>query len=73
MSKRLREWRLSRARAARAERRAAPDPQAAAPDPATAPAASAPELIEKFAKEAHDLDTLKKPSRTRLPSARDFG
>jgi hypothetical protein len=43
MSKRLREWRLSRARAARAESPAAP------PDP-----------IEKFAKEAHDLDALRK-------------
>jgi hypothetical protein len=43
MSKRLREWRLSRARAARAEKPAVP------PDP-----------TEKFAKEAHDLDTLKK-------------
>jgi hypothetical protein len=42
MSKRLREWRLSRARA-RAEKPAAP------PDP-----------IEQFAKEAHDLDALRK-------------
>ncbi|HXN88325.1 MAG TPA: hypothetical protein VN890_03055, partial [Methylocella sp.] len=43
MSKRLREWRLSRARAARAEKPAPP------PDPA-----------EKFGKEAHDLDALRK-------------
>ena len=43
MSKRLREWRLSRARSARAEKPAAP------PDPA-----------EKFGKEAHDLDALRK-------------
>ncbi|MDQ6702265.1 MAG: pentapeptide repeat-containing protein [Pseudomonadota bacterium] len=43
MSKRLREWRLSRARAARTEKPAAP------PDPA-----------EKFAKEAHDLDAIRK-------------
>jgi Pentapeptide repeats (8 copies) len=43
MSKRLREWRLSRARAARAERPAPP------PDP-----------TEEFAKQAHDLDALRK-------------
>ncbi len=43
MSKRLREWRLSRMRAARAERPAAP------PDPA-----------ETFAKEAYDLDAIRK-------------
>jgi len=43
MSQRLREWRLSRARAARTEKPAAPL------DPA-----------EKFAKEAHDLDALRK-------------
>jgi hypothetical protein len=43
MSERLREWRLSRARAARAEKPAAP------PNP-----------IEQFAKEAHDLDALRK-------------
>lgn len=43
MSTRLREWRLSRVRAARAEKPAAP------PDPA-----------EKFAKEAHDLDAVRK-------------
>jgi len=44
MSKRLREWRLYRARAARArERPAAP-----------------PDLAEKFAKEAHDLDAVRK-------------
>src|SRR5580700_3075557 len=42
MSKRLREWRLSRARAARAAKPATPDP------------------VEKFAKEAHDLDVLRK-------------
>jgi hypothetical protein len=42
MSKRLREWRLSRARAARAAKPATPDP------------------VEKFAKEAHDLDALRK-------------
>jgi hypothetical protein len=60
MSKRLREWRLSRARAARVEKPAAPDPPATAPDPATAPAAPDPELSEKFAKEAHDLDAVRK-------------
>jgi hypothetical protein len=49
MSKRLREWRLSRARAARMETPVTPDPLA--PDP---------ELIEKFAKQAHDLDALRK-------------
>jgi uncharacterized protein YjbI with pentapeptide repeats len=43
MSKRLREWRLSRARAARAEKPAAPA------DPG-----------ETFAKEAHDLDAVRK-------------
>jgi uncharacterized protein YjbI with pentapeptide repeats len=43
MSKRLREWRLSRARAARMDKPAAP------PDP-----------TEKFAKEAHDLDAIRK-------------
>jgi hypothetical protein len=43
MAKRLREWRLSRARAARAEKPAAPA------DP-----------IEKFAKETHDLDAVRK-------------
>lgn len=43
MSKRLREWRLSRARAARAEMPAAP------PDPA-----------EQFAKQAHNLDAVRK-------------
>jgi hypothetical protein len=43
MSKRLREWRLSRARATRAEKPAAP------PDPG-----------ETFAKEAHDLDAIRK-------------
>jgi hypothetical protein len=47
MSKRLREWWLSRA--ARMETPVAPDPPA--PDP---------ELIEKFAKQAHDLDALRK-------------
>jgi uncharacterized protein YjbI with pentapeptide repeats len=60
MSKRLREWRLSRARAARAEKPAAPDPPATAPDPATAPPAADPELSEKFAKKAHDLDAVRK-------------
>ncbi len=49
MSKRLREMRLSRARAARVETPAAPDPPA--PDP---------EIIEKFAKQAHDLDAVRK-------------
>jgi hypothetical protein len=43
MSKRLRAWRLSRARVARAEKPAAPA------DP-----------IQKFAEEAHDLDTVRK-------------
>jgi hypothetical protein len=43
MSRRLREWRLSRARAARAEKPAAP------PDP-----------TEKFAKQAHELDAVRK-------------
>ena len=49
MWKRLREWRLARARAARMETPAAPDPPA--PDP---------EIIEKFAKETHDLDSTRK-------------
>jgi hypothetical protein len=37
MSKRLREWRLSRARAARMQKHAASDPPATAPDPPVAP------------------------------------
>jgi uncharacterized protein YjbI with pentapeptide repeats len=49
MWKRLRELWLSRTRAARMETPAAPDPPA--PDP---------ELTEKFAKQAHDLDALRK-------------
>jgi Pentapeptide repeats (8 copies) len=74
MSRRLREMRLSRARAARAETSAALDPPATAPDPPVAPlgpstpalgppatavhpAAPPPELI---AKEAHDLDAIRK-------------
>jgi len=49
MWKRIREWLLFRARAARMETPAASDPPV--PDP---------ELIEKFAKEAHDLDAVRK-------------
>jgi pentapeptide repeat protein len=49
MWKRLRDWWLSRARAARMETPAAPDPPA-----------SDPELIEKFARQAHDLDAVRK-------------
>ena len=45
-------------RATRVEKPALPDPTA--PDPATAPPAPDPELIEKFAKEAHDLEALRK-------------
>ncbi|MDQ6867023.1 MAG: pentapeptide repeat-containing protein [Pseudomonadota bacterium] len=55
--------RLSRARAARAEKSAALDPSATAPDPPVAPLgppAPAPELIKKFAKETHDLDAIRK-------------
>jgi hypothetical protein len=76
MSKRLRDWRLSRARGHRAKMPAAPDPPATAPDPPAAPLGSPlalgppstaqdqavpdPELIEKVAKQAHDLDALRK-------------
>ncbi len=49
MWKRLRGWWLSLAGAARMEMPAAPDPPA-----------SDPELIEKFAKQAHDLDATRK-------------
>jgi uncharacterized protein YjbI with pentapeptide repeats len=49
MWKRLREWWLSRARAARVETPAAPDP----PTPA-------PMLVEKFPGKAHDLDAARK-------------
>jgi hypothetical protein len=56
MSKRLREWRLSRARTARAEKLTAP------PDPA-----------EKFAKEAHDLDALRKTVEDAAAVSAGFG
>jgi uncharacterized protein YjbI with pentapeptide repeats len=69
VSKRLREMRLSRARAARADKPVAPDspttvgppcpalgPSATAKDPAT----PAPDLTEKFAEKARDLDAVRK-------------